>query len=207
MNEIDLVGRGFLAGLMIAVPIGPINVFCVRQTLAGGWKSGIRTGLGAAMIDILYGGIAAFSITTVIQALGQMQLRIRMVGGLLLLLMGISFFFKRPPRLDTATNDQEIHSGFAPALLMNLVNPAVVFSYMAVLAMLGLRDPMQWESTVFVICGIFCGSMGWWITLSILISRLRRRIPRSGIRCMNRIAGLGAGGFGIVLIILGCTRT
>jgi threonine/homoserine/homoserine lactone efflux protein len=205
MNEIDLVWRGLIAGLIIAAPVGPVNVFCVRQILTNGWRSGLLSGLGAAAVDTLYGSIAAFSITIVIRILMQEQSRILLFGGILLLIIGIAYFFKRPVAFDASENCPAAHSGFVPAFLLNLMNPTAVLSFLAVLASLGLGNPMRRWSTMLVVVGIFCGSMGWWIALSAVVNRLRGRFTSPLAIYMNRVAGLAIGGFGVVLMILGCT--
>jgi threonine/homoserine/homoserine lactone efflux protein len=206
MNEIDMVWRGLITGLIIAAPVGPVNVLCIRQTLAKGWRSGLLSGLGAAAVDTLYGAIAAFSITVIIRTLVQEQFRIRLFGGVLLLIIGIAYFFKRPVMLAHPENCAVVCSGFVPAFLLNLMNPTAVLSFMAVLTALGLGSPMQWWSTLLVVCGIFCGSMGWWIVLSTLVNRLRGRFTPRIVIYMNRVAGLAIGGFGIALMVISCAR-
>ena len=59
-----------------------------------------------------------------------------------------------------------------------------------------------WWLTVFLVAGIFCGSMLWWIILSSIVNRFRDRVNQRGLRWMNRIAGLAIGGFGIVSFLL-----
>jgi threonine/homoserine/homoserine lactone efflux protein len=299
MNEISLVWRGLIAGLIIAVPVGPVNMFCVRQTLAKGWRSGLLSGLGAAAVDTLYGTVAAFSIRFIIRILVQEQFRIRLFGGMLLLIIGIAYFFKQPVLLDAPGHCAAVHSDLIPAILLNLMNPTAVLSFLAILAALGLaargestegrvpsaawagarrRDagdavsiveerqrrrcprsagthwahgycgpisallvvndvpashppralssarkphargllyfhhgllghPMRWWSPLFVVNGIFCGSMGWWIVLSAIVNRFRGRFTTGLVIYMNRVAGLAIGGFGVVLMVLSCART
>src|SRR5438094_10545088 len=69
MKGLELLIRGLLAGLIIAVPVGPVNVLVMSRTLRKGWRSGLTSGLGAATADFLYGCIAGFSITVVIRFL------------------------------------------------------------------------------------------------------------------------------------------
>jgi threonine/homoserine/homoserine lactone efflux protein len=70
-------------GLIIAAPVGPVNVLCIQRTLEKGWKSGILSGLGAAVADTVYGGIAGFSISLVIEFLIREEVWIRLIGGVL----------------------------------------------------------------------------------------------------------------------------
>jgi len=80
MRELELLMGGIIVGLMIAMPVGPVNILCIQRTLEAGWKSGVISGLGAAAADMLYGGIAGFSITLVVQFLVRQQFWIHFLG-------------------------------------------------------------------------------------------------------------------------------
>src|SRR5208283_2588501 len=89
--DLELPIRGLAAGLIIAAPVGPVNLLCIRRTLEKGWKSGMVSGLGAALADTLYGAIAGFSITLAIQFLIREEFWIRLVGGFLLMVIGVVY--------------------------------------------------------------------------------------------------------------------
>ena len=63
--DVSLFLRGFLIGLAIAAPVGPIGVLCIRRTLADGRPVGFVSGLGAASADAVYGSVAAFGLTAI----------------------------------------------------------------------------------------------------------------------------------------------
>ncbi len=50
MNYLVLVFSGIVMGLVAAVPVGPVNLICVRRTFAYGPVNGFVSGLGAARI-------------------------------------------------------------------------------------------------------------------------------------------------------------
>ena len=52
--------KGFIIGLSIAAPVGPIGVLTIKRTLTEGRRSGFVTGLGAAFADATYGAVAGF---------------------------------------------------------------------------------------------------------------------------------------------------
>ena len=203
MKEVDLLIRGIIVGLMIAIPVGPVNILCIHRTLESGWKSGVISGLGAAAADMLYGGIAGFSITLVVRFLVQELFWIRLFGGILLVAIGISYFFKRPQSLDAQKQDRaSAYSDLRSTFLLTLTNPTTVLSFLALLAALGMGNQRQWWLTVFLVVGIFCGSMAWWIVLSSIVNCFRGRFNDRILRLMNRVAGLAIGGFGIVVCVL-----
>ena len=63
----------------------------------------------------------------------------------------------------------------------------------------------QWWLTVFLVGGIFCGSMVWWIVLSSIVNHFRDQFNDRILLLMNRIAGLAMGGFGVAAFVLSRT--
>ena len=61
--NLEFLLRGWVLGLLIAAPVGPIGVLCIRRTLAEGRLYGFVSGLGAATADATYGAVAAFGLT------------------------------------------------------------------------------------------------------------------------------------------------
>jgi threonine/homoserine/homoserine lactone efflux protein len=203
MKEVELLIGGILVGLMIAMPVGPVNILCIHRTIEAGWRSGVISGLGAAAADMLYGAIAGFSITLVVQFILREQFWIRFFGGILLVVIGISYFFKRPEPFDTQKqNGRSAYSDLRSTFLLTLTNPTTVLSFLALLAALGMGDRRPWWSTVFLVAGIFCGSMAWWIVLSSIVNHFRDRFNDRILLLMNRIAGLAIGGFGVAAFVL-----
>ena len=206
MREVDLLIGGIIVGLMIAMPVGPVNILCIHRTLEGGWKSGVISGLGAAAADMFYGAVAGFSITLVVQFVLREQFWIRFFGGILLVVIGISYFFKRPEPLDAQEeNRANAYSDFRSTLLLTLTNPTTVLSFIALLAALGIGHQRHWWLTVFLVGGIFCGSMLWWIVLSSIVNLFRDRFNDRVLLSINRLAGILIAGFGIVAIVLSRT--
>jgi threonine/homoserine/homoserine lactone efflux protein len=202
MNAVELLFRGLLAGLFIAAPVGPVNVVCISRTLAKGWRSGLISGLGAATVDTLYGCIAGFSITFVIQFLLKEEFWIRLIGGILLVLIGVYYYFRKPQSLSAEKQEGPERSDYVSTLLLTLTNPTTVLSFLAILATLGMKEDKASWLTLMLVLGIFCGSMLWWIIVVTIVNRLRDRITDHTMQWMNRAAGLGIGGFGVITFML-----
>jgi threonine/homoserine/homoserine lactone efflux protein len=189
--------------LIIAAPVGPVNVLCIRRTIEKGWKSGLLSGFGAALADTLYGGVAGFSISLVIQFVIREEFWIRLIGGILLTVIGIIYYLKPPGSLKgDGDKDESSHSDLISALLLTVTNPTTVLSFVAVLATLGLgRHRPLWQTSLLV-AGIFLGSMTWWTILVGGVNMLRSKINDGTMRWMNRVAGIAIGGFGLVNVLL-----
>lgn len=202
MIDLALPLRGLAVGLIIAAPVGPVNVLCIQRTIEKGWKSGILSGLGSAVADTVYGAIAAFSISLVIQFLIREEFRIRLIGGVLLVAIGVVYYRKPPRPLEAGQTHASTHSDFVSTLLLTATNPTTVLSFLAVLALLGLgKQRPAWQNS-FLVAGIFAGSMLWWTILAAGVNLLRDRITDGATRWMNRVAGIAIGGFGMVNVLL-----
>jgi threonine/homoserine/homoserine lactone efflux protein len=200
MNALELLIRGILAGLIIAAPVGPVNVICVQRTIAKGWRSGLVSGLGSAVADTIYGSIAAFSITLVIRILIREEFWIRLGGGSLLILIGVLYYFKPPQSLKDPEPQSE-RTEFASTFLLTLTNPTTVLSFLVVLSAVGLASNQDWWLTSLIVLGLFCGFMLWWIILTGAVNYFRDRFSNRTMLWMNRIAGLAIGSFGLLTLL------
>ncbi|MCU1236536.1 MAG: Lysine exporter protein [Candidatus Solibacter sp.] len=203
MIALMLIIKGLVAGLAIAVPVGPINVLVASRTLTKGRVSGLLSGLGAASADALYGALAGFSISLVIDFLMREEFWIRVIGGILLVGIGIVYYRKPPQSLQKKSEDSPAHSDYVSTLLLTLTNPTTVLSFMAVLTALGMGGHRPWWLTFLLVGGILCGSMLWWVVLVTLVNWLRDRFNEESMRWMNRIAGIAIGGFGLFTFAMG----
>jgi threonine/homoserine/homoserine lactone efflux protein len=202
MIELELLIRGMLAGLAISAPVGPVNVFVISRSLTKNCMAALIAGLGAAAADTIYGAIAGFSISFVIQFLIREIFWIRLFGGILLIGIGIVYYFKTPGPLKGPERDGSAHSDFVSAFLLNLTNPTTVLSFLAVLAALHMSQRRAWWQTLILVGGIWLGAMLWWLILAQGGSHFRHRVNDRVMVWMNRIAGIAIGAFGIVTLIL-----
>ena len=63
MNYFILIFSGIIIGLIVAAPIGPVNLICIRRTFAYGPVNGFLSGLGAALGDGVFAVITGFGFT------------------------------------------------------------------------------------------------------------------------------------------------
>ena len=202
MTSIDLLLRGTLCGVIIAAPVGPVNVLCVHRTIVKGWRSGLLSGLGSALADTIYGAIAGFSISFVIAFLIREQFRIRFYGGIVLIGIGVWYYFRRPQALKVVKTDESGRADYVSTFFLTATNPTTVLSFLAVLAALGLAQQREWWLTWFIVLGIFCGSMLWWLFLTGMVNRLRDRFSDRSLVWINRAGGLAIGAFGVITLLL-----
>src|SRR6476646_11505227 len=93
LSGIQLVLAGIGVGLLVAAPIGPVNVLCIQRAVTNGFWGGLAAGIGAMLGDGLLAAIAAFSVTAISNVLIAYSGLIQLVGGVLLIVFGIGLLF------------------------------------------------------------------------------------------------------------------
>ena len=191
---LDSLIKGIAIGLFFAVPVGPIGVLCIRRSIADGFKSGFTTGLGAATADSIFGGIAAFGLTTISSFLVGQTFLLGLTGGFLLFYLGITTFMSKPKEKSITAESGGIYSS---TLFLTITNPMSILLFAAAFAGFGIADTQGNLNASAIVIGIFVGSMMWWIALSGSVAYFRSRFDSKRIRIVNQISGLVICGFGI----------
>lgn len=190
MNE-GLLLQGLVIGLGIAIPVGPIGLLVIQRTLAGGFRPGFLSGLGAAGADAVYGAIGGFGVGWATALLLDWQAAFRLSGGLFLAWLAWTTFRSRPA--DQAARPAP-GGNFLSTFLLTMANPATILSFAAIF---GGILPAGGESgggagpdAGFLVAGVALGSTLWWLVLAGGTSLARRRLPPSAMIWLNRASGV-----------------
>jgi threonine/homoserine/homoserine lactone efflux protein len=92
MDILNIVAKGFVIGLIIGMPMGPVGALVIQRVLIYGKKVGLISGLGSTFADMIYAIIAAFRITFISSLLTENQRIIQIVGGAVVFAIGIRIF-------------------------------------------------------------------------------------------------------------------
>jgi threonine/homoserine/homoserine lactone efflux protein len=197
--------KGFLIGLSIAAPVGPIGILCMHRTLTEGARMGLICGLGAATADALYALVGAVALSAIGQWIVDDQLMLRVLGGVFLVYLGARTFI-RPAVIAPAPGritglPPGAHAAFMSTFLLTLANPVTLLGFAAVFAGLGAAPAgvvKGADSTAAaLVLGVFLGSGAWWLALSTVIGRLRSFIGAHALAAINRVSGTVLTAFGL----------
>ena len=189
--DISFFFKGFLVGLIISAPIGPVGALCIQRTMTKGKLSGILSGFGAATGDSVFAVIAVFGLTFISGFLDEKEAWFRIVGGIILLYFGLRVYLSKV--VDCSDQGSEInHFGtFGSAFLLTISNPLVILSIIAVFAVLGIVNPtVSYPSTALLILGVFSGAISLWIITCHLLANYRSKMGQRGVMMVNKITGL-----------------
>jgi threonine/homoserine/homoserine lactone efflux protein len=193
--------RGLVLGFLIAAPVGPIGILCIRRSLSMGRMAGLLTGLGAATADGFYGCVAAFGITVLSDLLVSQAFWLRLMGGLFLCYLGIKTFLAKPAEDAAAPEHQGTAlSLYASTVFLTLTNPMTILMFAGVFAGSGLAIAKDYGAATILVAGVFLGSALWWFLLSFGASLFRAKITGSNLRLLNQISGLILLVFGVIAL-------
>ncbi len=193
-----LLFKCIVSGFLLAAPIGPVNLICIRYTLSEGRMAGLMVGMGAALADSLYGAAAAAGLSMLTAFIAQYDAVFRWGGGVFILLLGIATFRAQPK--STADNNNSKHSLYkrcAGVFLLTLTNPVTIFTFIAVFSSFGIAILVtDLSTTLLASVGVFIGSALWWSALTSIVCLFHSRVTPHMIVRTNKIAG-------IIIILLG----
>jgi len=204
---IDLF-KGMAVGIVIALPVGPVGLLCVRRTLFEGAIFGFVSGLGAAVADTVFGIIAGFGLTIVRDFLLGYQDWFGAGGGVFLLYVGIRALLRGGEAEPEPVEDEALFAAFASTFALTITNPITILAFAAIFAKVGVSEHAGYLDTGMLVAGVFAGSLLWWLALSFGIAGLRRVTGRINLIWLNRVSGSilalsGAGLLGVALLALG----
>jgi threonine/homoserine/homoserine lactone efflux protein len=206
MAEVQLFIKGWLIGLGIAAPVGPVGVLCLRRTLQQGRLLGFVSGLGAATADAAYGMVAALGLSWLAQALLSAKDWLGIIGGIFICYLGIRSLLTKASttQLDASPTHMtgDLFKAWASTFVITLTNPLTILSFAAVFAGLGLIQASAVKSWTgaWLVLGVFIGSAMWWGLLSGLGGLFRRRLNQGGLTWINRGAGILLFAMGVAML-------
>jgi threonine/homoserine/homoserine lactone efflux protein len=206
LSAIQLVLAGLGIGLLMAAPIGPVNVLVIQRVVAKGFWAGLAAGLGAVLGDGVLAAAGAFSIAAISDVILAYGDTIQLIGGVLLVAFGIALVARRPVMTTPPHERSHIleHMGIIPqTFILTVTNPGAVLGMAAMIGGLGsliggLNTNLE---ALILVVSVMGGSLLWWLGLSELVAKFRHKLTDNRLKVVNRIAGSILLGFGFALIV------
>lgn len=198
---------GILIGIVVAAPVGPVNVLCIQRAIARGFWGGLAAGLGAMLGDGLIALSAALGVGAISGAVTTHRAVIQVIGGMALMVFGLRLY-TAPATIEIAKGDNgsagtlyDYAWDIPKTFLLTITNPGAVLGLFAIFG--GVSTYVEVKSradALVMVAAVMAGSLGWWLWLSSVIGRMRHRLKPEWLGLINTRAGLLLIGFGLLLI-------
>lgn len=207
MDYVVLILAGVIMGLIAAVPIGPVNIICIRRSFAFGPLNGFVSGLGAALGDGVFAAITFFGLTWIAQLIQSYDPIIEVIGGALLVWFGVHALLSPiTTKVEMGENDtgpSTLVRAIVSTFVLTITNPATLIAFASMFASFrGLvGGANSFVDAQFVVAGVVGGSAGWWLALTTVIGLFHARVTDRTVRIVNRVSGALVATFGLAVLI------
>lgn len=207
-NPLSLAIEGAAIGFLIAVPVGPAAVLCIRRSITVGAMAGYMTGIGAALGDAVFGAVAAFGLSIVEQFVVEREAWLLGLGGIGLIIMGWMTMRHRPRTVGDPVADDRDHEFvthvhyLTSSFFITVFNPLTVIAFGAAFAGRNLAGVgASLPDASLLVAAVFCGALGWWTIICAVSVAMRQRFTGQGLVWLNRISGAVILGFGVAALV------
>jgi len=165
----ELFTIGFLAGLALAIPVGPMAILLVNTTIAKGLRHGVVGALGMASVDGLYalsvfviGGFIAATLTSFKVALGLIGASILLFLGLQTLIRNLRLIGKPDLQASASATGGSVLQTFGTFVAATVVNPPTALYFLAIAPnVANLGFPLSTDNAIVFAMAVLVGSLIW----------------------------------------------
>jgi threonine/homoserine/homoserine lactone efflux protein len=161
---------GLIIGFVAAIPLGPINIYVVTQTLKRDFFHGLLGGLAAAVLDIIFCLAALIGIGQIMAAIQRYSLLLKLLAALLLTAIGIRLVIQARRFDESSWGEKPARKTPRPVVavvLLYVSNPALYGFWLGAAGMVtahgwvASHGPNAWLFSL----GAGAGSMLWYFLL------------------------------------------
>lgn len=188
-----LFAQALLAGLIVAIPIGPVPLLCAQRTLRGSRRAGAASALGGTLAHGTCAAFAALGIASLEQWLVAHRILLVLLAGIVLTGIGVMQWRavrRAAPQEADGEASPSLWRDAASVFSLTAGNPGTLISFGATFAMLGLFvDRSAVAQLAVVTVGALCGASLWWAGLVIVAHKLRERLGPASLVRLQRATG------------------
>jgi len=204
MTALSFILKGFIIGIVAAMPAGTVLMMTLQKSVSEGRKAGFSSGLGGTAVDTLCAIVSAFALSGISAFVDRHATVIEIVGGVFIILVGFNMFRSRMPK--ERRKRPYSSKNFIKAASMGLFNPAAIAIMLALFAAfkMDMGGQPAWVP-VLAILALASGSALYWFCVSGAVARLGDRFNFKIINIITKIAAIGIIIFGTILLVKGIT--
>jgi threonine/homoserine/homoserine lactone efflux protein len=193
---VDVLITGALAGLALAIPLGPMAILLISTTLKHGRGIGVFGALAMASVDLSYAALVFAFGNVIINLLTGWVLPLRLLGSAILVYVAVKIFIdarksssiENPDLSDSPASRFKTYAKFFG---LTVLNPATAFYFFGITPSVAALSQGTgfWSIGLFAL-GVFVGSGVWQMGL-VVAAHLTKSF--TDVKVQHRIQYVGAG--------------
>ena len=190
--------------LILAASPGPGVFATTARAMASGFRPALAVIWGIVLGDIIFLLFAAFGLSMVARALGNLFFIVKICGGAYLVWLGIKIWLQKPELVQSHQNSstRSYWGNFFSGLIITLSNPKVILFYCGFLPTFLDLSALTIIDLTLVVAIITAVLSGVLITYAYLASRARKMFTnKRAVKRLNRAAGGVMVAAGVVIAV------
>ena len=185
---------GALAGLALAIPLGPMAIMLISTTIKHGRKIGVFGALAMASVDFTYAAIVFAFGNVVVSVLTDWVFPLRVLGSIILVYVGIKIFIdaRRSSKInspDLSNSPTSRFKTYAKFFGLTVLNPATAFYFFGITPSVAvLAQGTGFMSIAYFAVGVFLGSIVWQLFL-VFAANLTKAFTNAKVQHRIQYAG------------------
>ena len=187
---------GFIFGFIGSMPIaGPISALIFARALQGRGREGLHIGLGAAVAEMIYAGLAFWGFAELLERYAWLETLSNAAAAIILL--GLALYFIRyddselSPQAQSGSDERSALRGILAGFTIVALNPTLLATWTAASATLLSSGFVTLNSAHALPFGLgaFVGIVLWFVTLVRLLTHFRERFSPASLARVIRATG------------------
>jgi len=196
---------GLISGLLLSIPVGPINLTILNEGARRGFKWAALIGLGATTMEVIYCFIAFTGFASFFSR-GFVKAAMELFSFVFMLFIGMKFLLSKsvqslPVHLGSAADKIEIkleerlhpHSAFTTGLVRVMGNVGVLVFWIILAANFISREWVtpDWPGKLACVAGVAVSTGAWFTGLSWVVSLRHGKLSEKTLLRMEHGSGVG----------------
>jgi threonine/homoserine/homoserine lactone efflux protein len=188
---------GFVSGILLSVPVGPINLTIINEGARRGFVWAFLIALGAISADLIYCTLAFTGFASFFEK-GVVKAAMELSSFVFMLYLGVQF---RKAKSIVSSNKLEErieeklrpHSAFMTGFVRVIGNPAILLFWIILAANFISREWVAPDGIGKFSCisGVASGAALWFLGLSYAVSRGHKKFTNKTLLRLEHISGIG----------------
>ncbi len=197
-NYFQPILAGFVAGFVVAVPVGPVNLTVINQALRRGFGTAFLIGIGAMCAETLYASLMLWGHASILDA-PRVVLAMRIIAVVVIGAMGTRYLlFKSVKVGDSEATvrklDERWHhpQSFFLGFALTISNLMLVVVWATLVTLLYAHEWVVPNPVSRLLCalGVLGGGSMWFLLLAFFVSRAHRRVKDRTLTVLVRCCGI-----------------
>lgn len=185
---------GVITGVIISIPIGPINVAVISKGFKQGFSNAFAVGLGASAMDFFYCAAAMLGVSAIVHKL-EVNIIFQIIGFVLLLYLGLRDVMTKAESYryeNMSTKNGGLHGAFLVGVFMYLSNPTLVAFWITLSGIVQSSESIikNVGDGILFAFGVGSGTAIWYYSLLKMIFWKRDSFKAETLTLLSKISGI-----------------